>query len=192
MFFSQNWAWLKQFSDKLFLLDNPTSNVKALPHDEFDGDFESIVNIDKKSDDNRANGASNYGLNSVQKLAKSDMKVNSKVQTLITGFNRQVYATQQSYSQISRPLEGEIRMGLTSVGFRSKKLDGMSPKSINSKKKSKGSSKSSKSGVRNCQSNRITEYLKSSKVPTDNVGLEVGKQTEQLETGQAKRDSGAK
>ena len=120
------------------------------------------------------------------------MKGNSKVQTLITGFNRQVYATQQSYSQISRPLEGEIRVGLASVGFRSKKLDGMSPKSINSKKKSKGSSKSSKSGVRNCQSNRIKEYLKSSKVPTDIVGLEVGKQTEQLETGQAKRDSGAK
>jgi len=83
-------------------------------------------------------------------------------------------------------------MGLTSVGFSCKKLDVMSPKSTNPKKKSKGSSKSLKSGVRNCQSNKITEYLQSSKLPTDIVGLEVGKQTEQLRTGQPRRDSGAK
>ena len=184
----------KQFSDKLFLLDNPTSKMKALSHDGLDNDLESIVNIDVKPDENKANKAPNFGLNSAQNLVFPDMKVNSKVQTLITGYNQQVYTTKQPCSRISAPLEGEKKMSLTSVGFRSKKLDVVSPKPSIPRKKLKGTSKSSKFGVRNCQSNKITEYLKSfsSKMPTDIVGLQVGKQTDQPAADQARCDSGAK
>ena len=177
---------------------NVTSNKKVDSQNGTDSDFcpkyencsiqrldglSSLNTVDGKFSENRSNGASKCGLIYDEKCPNSARGVKGRVQSLITGYSSQVVAKPNQSSPTTKHSEG-MSLGRLPSNGNVGKLTVKSPKMGISKKKSIGSSKKLKSGVRNCQKNQITNYLTPLDEPTEKVGNMVGKRTKGFETGQ--------